>query len=111
MVDIGSTVRAVDVVSRQGASGVASASLRAASLEGPSGAGGEFAGLLDQAVRAVDAAQDVAASGIRGMANGTDLDIHGSMIALEEANISLRAMVSVRDKVVDAYHTIWGMAI
>ncbi len=108
MVDIGSTIRAVDLGGMQSARGV---SLGPASPAPAAGDPGEFAGLLDQAVRAVDAAQDVAASGIRGMANGTDLDIHGSMIALEEANISLRAMVSVRDKFVDAYHTIWGMSI
>ena len=45
------------------------------------------------------------------MASGEDVDIHGTMIALQEADISLRAMTSDRDKVIDAYKDIMNMAI
>ena len=44
-------------------------------------------------------------------ATGENVDLHGQMIALEEANISLRTMASVRDKVVDAYQAIWNMPV
>ncbi len=70
-----------------------------------------FGQVLDQAVRAVDQAQVSAEAGLRGVATGNDVDIHGAMIALEEANISLKAMVSVRDKLVDAYREVWAMQI
>ena len=72
---------------------------------------GSFADALDQAVRAVDTTQHTADAGLRSVASGHDVDLHGTMIALEEANISLRAMTSVRDKVVEAYQAIWNMPI
>jgi flagellar hook-basal body complex protein FliE len=33
------------------------------------------------------------------------------MIALEEANIALRAMGSVRDKLVEGWQTVWNMPV
>jgi flagellar hook-basal body complex protein FliE len=72
---------------------------------------GGFADALDRAVRAVDATQHGADDGLRGVASGSNVDLHGTMIALEEANISLRAMTSVRDKAVEAYQAIWNMPI
>ena len=62
-------------------------------------------------MRAVDGAQVSADDKLRGVATGQSVDLHGTMIALEEANISLRAMGSVRDKAVEAWQTIWNMPI
>ncbi len=80
---------------------------------GPGSAGSVsgFGEVLDLAVRAVDATQHDAAAQLQGLASGRDVDLHGTMIALEEANIALRAMTSVRDKLVDAYQTLWNMPI
>jgi flagellar hook-basal body complex protein FliE len=75
------------------------------------GGGGGFAEALDAAVRAVDSRQVQADEQLRGLATGENVDIHGTMIALEEANIALRTMGSVRDKVVEAYQTIWNMPV
>jgi flagellar hook-basal body complex protein FliE len=44
-------------------------------------------------------------------ATGENVDLHSQMIALEEANISIRAMGSARDKIVEAYQSIWNMQI
>lgn len=74
-----------------------------------SGAG--FAEALDAAVKSVDSRQLEADELMRGLATGENVDLHSTMIALEEANIALRAMGSVRDKVVDAYQSIWNMPI
>lgn len=74
-------------------------------------ASGGFAEALDAAVRSVDARQVKADEQLRGMATGENVDIHGTMIALEEANIALRTMGSVRDKVVEAYQSVWNMPI
>ena len=72
---------------------------------------GNFGDLFDSAVQAVDATQHNADSQLEGLASGRNVDLHGTMIALEEANISLHAMTSVRDKLVDAYQSIWNMPI
>jgi flagellar hook-basal body complex protein FliE len=73
--------------------------------------GVSFSDAFDAAIRAVDAQQKDADVMMRGLATGENVDIHGTMIALEEANISLRALGSVRDKMVEAYQSIWNMPI
>jgi flagellar hook-basal body complex protein FliE len=87
---------------------------------GAGGAGVEFAGadggqdfgqLLDAAVRGVDAKQLDADAMLRGIATGENVDMHGTMIALEEANIALRTMGSVRDKMVEGWQAIWNMPV
>ncbi len=45
------------------------------------------------------------------LASGENVDLHGTMIALEEAEITLRTMTAVRDKVVGAYQEIMNMSI
>lgn len=74
------------------------------------GAGG-FAEALSDAVRSVEGAQLSADDKLRGVTTGQSVDIHGTMIALEEANISLRMMGSVRDKAVEGWQAIWNMPI
>lgn len=76
-----------------------------------SGSAPAFGKMLDQAVQAVNASQQNADMQLEGLASGRQVDLHGTMIALEEANIALRAMTSVRDKLVDAYQTLWNMPI
>ena len=73
--------------------------------------GGGFGEALDSALRGVDAAQANADAKLRGLATGENVDIHGTMIAIEEANISLRTMGSVRDKVVEAWQALWHMPV
>ncbi len=74
--------------------------------------GGQYFGsMLDAAVQGVDAKQNDADVLMRGLATGENVDIHGTMIALEEANISLRTMGSVRDKTVEAWQAIWNMQV
>ncbi len=85
----------------------------AAPLEraGALGGGGGFAEAFESAVRAVDASQAAADDKLRGVATGQSADLHGTMIALEEANIALRAMGSVRDKLVEGWQTVWNMPV
>jgi flagellar hook-basal body complex protein FliE len=42
---------------------------------------------------------------------GESVDLHEMMIAMEKADISLRLMVQVRNKAMDAYHEIMRMQI
>ena len=48
---------------------------------------------------------------IKGLASGQHVDLHGTMIAMEKADISLRAMVSVRDKMLQAYEQVMNMTL
>ncbi len=70
-----------------------------------------FADRLKSAIQSVDASQVHADDQLQAVAAGDDVDLHSAMIALQEADITLRAMVSVRDKVVDAYQQVMNMAI
>jgi flagellar hook-basal body complex protein FliE len=45
------------------------------------------------------------------LARGGEVDLHGAMIALQEADIAVRAMVTVRDKLVSAYDQLMNLAI
>lgn len=45
------------------------------------------------------------------MVAGEDASIHGTMINLEKANISLEFMLQVRNKVIEAYQQIMRMQI
>ena len=38
-------------------------------------------------------------SNLERLASGEDVDIHGTMIALQEADVTLRFAVSIRDKI------------
>jgi flagellar hook-basal body complex protein FliE len=70
-----------------------------------------FGNRLEKAVSDVSAKQVVADDKLQGLASGEQVDIHGTMIALEEADITLRTMMTVRDKVVDAYQAVMNMSI
>ena len=79
----------------------------------PAGVGPK-GGFGDQLATAVDRVSDQqlkADDKLAKLASGEDTDIHGTMIALEEANITLRTMSTVRDKVVAAYQEIMNMSI
>ena len=81
---------------------------KAAQAEEP---GSDFGSAMVDAVQGVENQQAEADNAMFRVASGQETDLHGMMIALEEANIALRAMASVRDKVVEAYQQIWNMPI
>lgn len=71
----------------------------------------DFADTLTQAIDSVSAEGARADDILAMLASGEQVDLHGTMIALEEAEIALRTMVSVRDKMINAYETIMNMSI
>ena len=75
------------------------------------GGGGDFSAKLEEAVETVSRAQVRADDKLQMLASGEDVDIHNTMIAMQEADIALRTMVSVRDKVVEAYQQVMNMTI
>ena len=70
-----------------------------------------FAQTLSQAVNKVNEAQLDARDSLAGLASGENVDLHGTMIALEEAEIALRARTSVRDRLIGAYEQVMNMAL
>ena len=70
-----------------------------------------FSEHLKTAVEDIDLTQRTADKKLEKLASGEDVDIHGTMIALQEADISIRTMTACRDKITDAYKNLINMAI
>jgi len=67
---------------------------------------GGAANAFDKIVQEVDAAQTRADQTVVGLATGDVQDVHQVMIAMNEADLSFRMMLEVRNRLVDAYHEI-----
>lgn len=70
-----------------------------------------FGELLMGALEGVNEMQIEADRSIEDLTTGASKDIHQTMIAMEKADVSLKLMVQVRDKVVDAYKQLMQMQI
>ncbi len=73
--------------------------------------GADFLSQLNAAVEEVDGAVEVSDEAVEQLATGQDMNMHQTMVSLEQADIALRTMVTVRDKVVQAYEQVMNMAI
>jgi flagellar hook-basal body complex protein FliE len=89
-------------------SGVGAAPI-AAPVEGPAAPG--FGDLVSKSIDRVDGFVQQSDDALKALASGGEVDLHGAMIALEEADIALKAMVTVRDKVVGAYEQLMNLSI
>ena len=74
-------------------------------------AGPSFADTLKEAVNNVNDIQLDADRKAQELATGKTDDIAGVMIATEKADVALRAMVQVRNKIIDAYQEIMKMQV
>ena len=72
---------------------------------------GDFAKQLNTAIGKVDAAQHESDELLSQLASGESVDLHNTMISLQKADISMRTLVAVRDKVVSAYEQILNMSV
>lgn len=70
---------------------------------------GEFAERLSELVTDTDAASKQSAMKVKDLAEGRSNDLHGTMIAAEQAGIQLRLMTTVRNKVIEAYREVMRM--
>ena len=75
------------------------------------GFGDDFSNRLENALRGVSNQVNAADVRLARVAAGEEADLHGTMIALQEADISVRLMVSVRDEAVEAYEKIMNMQV
>lgn len=71
--------------------------------------GPSFTERLREAVDGVNQTQVVAHQASDAYANGESNDIHGTMIALEQADISFRVVSNIRSRLVEAYREVMRM--
>ncbi len=75
--------------------------------KGPGGVA--FADILTNMVQQANDAALHADAAQNAFAAGRSDDIHGTMIAMKEADIELRLVSNVRNKLVDAFNDLWRM--
>ena len=75
------------------------------------GSGELFASMLESAVAGANTQTHAAADAAQAFAAGAKDDIHGTMLALSKADIELRVVGNVRNKVIDAFYELWRMQI
>lgn len=70
-----------------------------------------FADTLKEAIGNVNELQKESNAKVEALATGRTDDIAGVMLTAEKAEIALRAMVQVRNKIIDAYQDIMRMQV
>lgn len=70
-----------------------------------------FGEMLEAAVASANARAQTAQIQAEEFAAGRSEDIHGTMLALSQADIELRYVGNVRNKVVDAFYELWRMQV
>lgn len=70
-----------------------------------------FASMLEKSVANVNTMQIQANQAIHELVAGRNKNIHETMLAIERADTSLKLMMNVRNKVLDAYREIMRMQV
>jgi len=73
--------------------------------------GAGFADVLKKSFEQVNEHQQQADTAIKEMVAGRNKNIHETMLAIERADSSLKLMMQVRNKVLDAYREIMRMQV
>ena len=72
---------------------------------------GSFAAALNSSLTEVNRMQQQADAAISALATGDKVSMHDAMIAMEQADVSFRLMMQVRNKIVEAYQEILRMQV
>jgi flagellar hook-basal body complex protein FliE len=72
---------------------------------------GSFEQVLSNVAADANRALNTADDAGKAFAAGTRDDIHGTMLALSKADIELRFVGNVRNRVIDAFYELWRMQI
>ena len=67
---------------------------------------GNFSDILKSALNSVNSAQSEADEAVKKALSGESTDIHNTMIALQKADVSLKMMLEVRNKILEAYQEV-----
>ena len=74
--------------------------------------GGGFAAALKSSIAEVNKMQQTADAAVTALATGDNkVSMHETMIAMEQADVSFRMMMQVRNKIVEAYQEILRMQV
>lgn len=81
----------------------------ASSSDAASGAasGPDFASLLEAQVAEASHLRATATQKTEALSKGLSDDLHGTMISVKEAEISMKLVGAVRNKLLDAFHELW----
>ncbi len=74
-------------------------------------AGSSFGDILKNMVAETNQAQQVSDQAMQQLHSGGEKNLHGAMISMEKADISMRYMIQVRNKAIDAYQEIMRMQV
>ena len=72
---------------------------------------GSFASVLKSSLAEVNTMQQKADAAITSLANGDKVSLHETMVAMEQADVSFRFIMQVRNKIVEAYQEILRMQV
>ncbi|MDP9132409.1 MAG: flagellar hook-basal body complex protein FliE [Nitrospirota bacterium] len=75
------------------------------------GATSNFMGSLKEAIGHINDAQTGAGQAVDALVTGQTTNIHQTMVALQQADVSFQLMMQVRNKLVSAYEEIQRMQI
>jgi flagellar hook-basal body complex protein FliE len=92
-------------------SGVGSSNSVSGNFKTEKNNGKTFADTLNEAISNVNELQLQSDQKVQELATGKTDDVAGVMITAEKADIALRAMVQVRNKIIDAYNEIMKMQV
>jgi flagellar hook-basal body complex protein FliE len=66
---------------------------------------------FSQALDSLSQSQNNSDALLQQLSAGENVDIHNVMIAAEQTDVTMRVALSMRDKLVDAYHEVMRMSI
>lgn len=69
--------------------------------------GPDFVGILEHQVADASRLQQLASAKSEALARGATDDLHGTMISVKEAEISMKLVGSIRNRLLDAFHELW----
>ncbi len=70
-----------------------------------------FGDIFTQAIHQANEADASAAQKVDALARGVNDDLHGTMIAVKEADISIKLVGTIRNKLLDAFNEIWKTSV
>src|SRR5262245_26462484 len=73
--------------------------------------GGSFGDVLKQSLAEVNHLQEKSDAAITALASGEKASLHDTMIAMEQASISFKLMMQVRNKIVEAYQEVMRIQV
>ncbi|MGF7179826.1 flagellar hook-basal body complex protein FliE [Tunturiibacter psychrotolerans] len=83
----------------------------ATSNSGGGGSGVPFADVLESIVRQTEQLQHDAGKKIKGLIDGSGVEIHDALIAGQKASLASQLVIQMRNKAVGAYQQMWDMQI